>query len=109
MITYFFESNLNYKQFYKSSIASGLFHYDITKYIKFLDNPYTRNRRTEERRTEQRDEREKNSRERETIGDNNRDNIVTRYRSVNESEKSILSNARIRRRVSTQVNRIGRQ
>lgn len=39
MITYFFESNLNYKQFYKSSIASGLFHYDITEYIKFLDNP----------------------------------------------------------------------
>lgn len=88
----------------------------MIEYIKFLDsnNPCTQN--CGQRNTDkERDEREKNWREQETIGDN-RDNIVTRYRSGrgNESERCTVHsqmgpNACIRRRVLMQVNRIARQ
>lgn len=59
------------------------------EYIKFPDSIiYIQNCRGTWTKSSMR-EREKNSREQETIGDN-RDNIVTRYRSGNESERCIL-------------------
>lgn len=84
----------------------------MIEYIKFLDSLYTE---LWTRTKSAMREREKNWREQETIGDN-RDNIVTRYRSGrgNESERCTVHsqmgpNACIRRRVLMQVNRIARQ